>query len=129
MGALMASSSFLSCFPSSYHSSASFSRKHLEDTKTTAIIPLNGNIPQISQQAAQPEAQDPVSMILNGTEIYEPSTEEGIKENLTKRELDVLRELAKGYSNAAIADELVLSIVTVNSYLRSIYSKLGVSSR
>jgi len=31
--------------------------------------------------------------------------------------------------HAQIAEELVLSVVTVNSYLRSIYSKLGVTSR
>lgn len=50
-------------------------------------------------------------------------------EHLTKREMDVLRLLAEGQSNAEIAQHLVLSIVTVNSYLRSIYGKLGVSSR
>jgi predicted ATPase/DNA-binding CsgD family transcriptional regulator len=48
---------------------------------------------------------------------------------LTRRELEVLRLLAEGLTNAQIAERLVLSIVTVNSYLRSIYSKLGVSSR
>ena len=48
---------------------------------------------------------------------------------LTRRELDVLRLLAEGLTNAQIAKCLVLSTVTVNSYLRSIYSKLGVHSR
>ena len=48
---------------------------------------------------------------------------------LTKRELDVLRHLAQGRSNAQIAGELTISIATVNSYLRTIYSKLGVTSR
>jgi len=37
--------------------------------------------------------------------------------------------LAQGLTNAEIADALIISRVTVNSYLRSIYSKLGVSSR
>jgi DNA-binding NarL/FixJ family response regulator len=50
-------------------------------------------------------------------------------EHLTRREVDVLRLLAQGLSNAQIAEQLVLRVVTVNSYLRSVYSKLGVSSR
>lgn len=52
-----------------------------------------------------------------------------LSEHLTRREVDVLRLLTQGLSNAEIADQLVLSVVTVNSYLRSIYSKMGVSSR
>jgi predicted ATPase/DNA-binding CsgD family transcriptional regulator len=50
-------------------------------------------------------------------------------ESLTRRETEVLRLLAQGFSNAEIAERLVISVVTVNSYLRSIYSKMGVSSR
>jgi predicted ATPase/DNA-binding CsgD family transcriptional regulator len=48
---------------------------------------------------------------------------------LTKREFEVLRLVAKGLTNAQIAQSLVISLTTVNSYLSSIYSKLGVSSR
>ncbi len=48
---------------------------------------------------------------------------------LTKRELEVLRLLAQGLTNAGIAEQLVLSPLTVSSYLRTIYGKLGVSSR
>ncbi len=54
----------------------------------------------------------------------EPSTP-----RLTPRELDVLQQLAQGLTNAQIAEKLELSVVTVSSYLRSIYKKLGVSSR
>ncbi len=50
-------------------------------------------------------------------------------EHLTPRETDVLYLLAQGQANAEIAENLTLSRVTVNSYLRSIYSKFGVSSR
>jgi predicted ATPase/DNA-binding CsgD family transcriptional regulator len=48
---------------------------------------------------------------------------------LTRREFEVLRLLAQGLTNAEIAEKLVISVTTVNSYLSSIYSKLGVSSR
>jgi len=48
---------------------------------------------------------------------------------LTTREMDVLRLLAQGLTSAQIAERLVIGLVTVNSHVRSIYSKLGVTSR
>jgi DNA-binding CsgD family transcriptional regulator/tetratricopeptide (TPR) repeat protein len=48
---------------------------------------------------------------------------------LTPRELDVLRLLAQGLTSAQMAEQLVISLVTVNFHVRSIYSKLGVTSR
>ncbi len=48
---------------------------------------------------------------------------------LTVRELEVLRLLAQGLTSAQIAKQLVIGVVTVNFHVRSIYSKLGVSSR
>jgi DNA-binding NarL/FixJ family response regulator len=52
-----------------------------------------------------------------------------ITSELSERELDVLRLLARGLSNAAIADRLCLSEGTVRNYVSSILSKLGVSDR
>ena len=48
---------------------------------------------------------------------------------LTRRELAVLNKAAKGLSNKDIADELFLSVHTVESHLRSIFNKIGVGSR
>jgi predicted ATPase/DNA-binding CsgD family transcriptional regulator len=48
---------------------------------------------------------------------------------LTTRELEVLRLLAQGLTSAQIAEQLVIGVVTVNFHVRSIYSKLGVTSR
>ncbi|MBI5029157.1 MAG: AAA family ATPase [Chloroflexi bacterium] len=48
---------------------------------------------------------------------------------LTPREVDVLRLVAEGLSDAQIAEKLVISVRTVNTHLSSIYSKLGVKSR
>jgi DNA-binding NarL/FixJ family response regulator len=48
---------------------------------------------------------------------------------LTKREIEVLHLLATGLTSAQIAEFLTISVLTVNSHLRSIYSKLGVTSR
>ena len=49
--------------------------------------------------------------------------------DLTAREMEVLRLVARGLSNVQIAEELVVSLLTVKAHLRSIYSKLGVTSR
>ena len=49
--------------------------------------------------------------------------------DLTPREVEVLRLLAQGLTSPQIAEQLVIGLVTVNSHVRSIYSKLGVSSR
>ncbi|MCA1646048.1 MAG: LuxR family transcriptional regulator [Chloroflexi bacterium] len=48
---------------------------------------------------------------------------------LTARELDVLRLVATGLTDAQVADQLFLSPRTINSHLHSIYGKLRVSSR
>jgi predicted ATPase/DNA-binding CsgD family transcriptional regulator len=48
---------------------------------------------------------------------------------LTAREVEVLRLVAAGMTDARIAETLVLSPRTVNTHLRSIYAKLGISSR
>jgi ATP/maltotriose-dependent transcriptional regulator MalT len=48
---------------------------------------------------------------------------------LTARELEVLRLLAQGLSDAQIAEHLVISPRTVNRHVTSLYSKLSVSSR
>jgi predicted ATPase/DNA-binding CsgD family transcriptional regulator len=48
---------------------------------------------------------------------------------LTARELEVLRWLAEGFSDAQIAEQLVISVRTVNRHTAALYSKLGVPSR
>jgi NarL family two-component system response regulator LiaR len=50
-------------------------------------------------------------------------------QDLTARELDVLKFMVKGFSNTRIATELVLSPSTVKSHVSSILSKLHVFSR
>ena len=49
--------------------------------------------------------------------------------DLTKREVEVLGELVKGFTNPEIAVQLSISKSTVKSHISSILSKLGVSHR
>lgn len=57
------------------------------------------------------------------------SCPDGAASLLTRRERDVLHELARGASNRAIADALIMSESTVKTHLRRIYSKLEVTGR
>jgi predicted ATPase/serine/threonine protein kinase/DNA-binding CsgD family transcriptional regulator len=50
-------------------------------------------------------------------------------DGLTAREVEVLCLLATGLTDAQIAEQLVLSLHTIHAHLRTIYSKLGVTSR
>lgn len=58
----------------------------------------------------------------------EPS-EESALDRLTEREMEVLRLAAKGMSNREIAQELVLSVRTVQSHLQNVFGKMHVGSR
>ena len=52
-----------------------------------------------------------------------------VMDQLTKQESNVLALVAQGKRNAQIAQELYLSIHTVESHLHRIFKKLQVSSR
>jgi DNA-binding NarL/FixJ family response regulator len=53
----------------------------------------------------------------------------GLLAGLTNREIEVLRLVAQGMTDSAVAEALFISPRTVGQHLRSIYSKLDVSSR
>jgi NarL family two-component system response regulator LiaR len=52
-----------------------------------------------------------------------------LTEELTKRELDVLKCVAQGMSNAEIAEALSVSVPTVHSHVHSLLGKLNLASR
>lgn len=60
--------------------------------------------------------------------VISPSTP-SLGEPLSEREEEVLRLLASGCSNLAIAKALVITVGTAKWHLHNIYQKLGVSSR
>lgn len=50
-------------------------------------------------------------------------------QELSRREQEILEQLAKGFRYKEIADQLFISIDTVRTHIRNIYEKLQVNSR
>jgi DNA-binding NarL/FixJ family response regulator len=57
------------------------------------------------------------------------SSQKGLIEPLTAREIDILRMIARGRSNREIAEELVITEGTVKNHVTSILGKLSVRDR
>ena len=76
-----------------------------------------------------------------GHKVIEPAVTEKIIEHrldqarpkphdeLTNRELDVLRLIGQGYSNQAIAEALVITLKAVKTHVSNIFTKLEVEDR
>jgi non-specific serine/threonine protein kinase len=89
----------------------------LADVATLAVRLLEEVAQALPQQAVVPDgAQSPEQT------SQQPSL-------LTEREREVLRLVAQGCSNKAIARQLFLSPSTVNHHLTSVFTKLGVNTR
>ena len=87
-------------------------------------------IPRMVRAAAEGEVvidPDLLQSILAHTPVAEPSSLAQV--DLTQQELRVLKLLALGFNNDAIAETLVVSRNTVKTHVRHIFAKLGVSDR
>ncbi|MEF2243624.1 MULTISPECIES: response regulator transcription factor [unclassified Paenibacillus] len=63
--------------------------------------------------------------------IRQPKAQEQVRlhDDLTDREMDVLKRLARGMSNQEIADELFIGVKTVKFHITNIFNKLQVEDR
>ncbi|HEY7034069.1 MAG TPA: tetratricopeptide repeat protein [Thermomicrobiales bacterium] len=82
----------------------------------------------LSLDDAVAEALQSTSDPAGGTEPVDPSVPAD-RYGLTARELEVLRLLAGGRSNPAIAEALYISPRTAQTHVQNIFTKLGVGSR
>ncbi|GAA0709075.1 fimbria biosynthesis transcriptional regulator FimZ [Paraclostridium ghonii] len=78
-----------------------------------------------------------IENILRGKKVFESDLIENIVHNkyinnmklLTKRENEVLEEMAKGLNNKEIANNLYITEYTVKKHVSNIFSKLGFKNR
>jgi predicted ATPase/DNA-binding CsgD family transcriptional regulator len=77
------------------------------------------------------DAQEPMQAVPAGSQRrpLSGSASEKSPAGLTARELEVLRWVAMGLTDAQVAEKLVISPRTVSTHLTSIYNKLGVTTR
>jgi two-component system response regulator NreC len=98
-----------------------------------------GAIGYVLKEAADAELVEAVRMAAEGrTYLHpelgarlaaEPSTPSGPPDDLTDREVEVLRLIALGHTNNEIAQQLYLSVRTVESHRAHIQQKLRLSTR
>ena len=67
--------------------------------------------------------------ILTDEQISSLPQGESAGEQLTQREIEILRLLARGSDTQAIADDLTISSNTVRTHLQNIFAKLGAHSK
>ena len=85
-----------------------------------------------------PELQDAIFTVMGGGSVLSPSVTRSLLTamshpttsiGLSEREIEILELTSTGATNKKIAKELLLSIRTVETHIRNIFQKLGVSSR
>ncbi len=99
-----------------------------EEAFTTAWAEGQAMTPEQALAALRhtmPASQPPVSVRADHSHVPSPAA----LSELTEREVEVLRLVARGLTDAQVADALVISPRTVNAHLRSIYTKLDITSR
>jgi DNA-binding CsgD family transcriptional regulator len=101
-------------------------RAELEEEAFAAAWASGGSLP-LEQAVAEAHA-----VALDASQAAHAELDSGpstATTDLSPRELEVLRLVAEGLTNAQVAERLFLSPRTVNAHLSSIYHKLGVGSR
>jgi len=86
----------------------------------------------VATQLVKPRVQTVIvekKVLVPQTEAFAVNEAELKKLNLSSREYEILKLLAKGYSNADIADKLFLSLSTVKTHVSNLFVKMDVKSR
>jgi len=78
--------------------------------------------PQIAQKVSRMLKPSIVPQAVPAPEVLQ-------QQLLSPRELEILKLIAKGYSNQEIANQLYLSLGTIKSYVRMLLNKLSVDDR
>ena len=101
-------------------------KQSLEREKTFQMEQLNQQI-DILQASVNARTEEP--KMVAPPKIPLDKINHLLSSPLSEREFEVLNELAKGFTNQQIADNLFVSINTVKTHLLKIYAKLDVKNR
>lgn len=95
-----------------------------------------GVLGYVLKEAAEDELVEAVRMAAKGQTYLQPqlgarlaAAPAGSQDDLSEREVEVLRLIALGHTNSEIAEQLFLSVRTVESHRAHIQQKLGLTTR
>jgi two-component system response regulator NreC len=106
-----------------------FARKALQAGAKGFVIKQSAAGELVTAVRSVLDGQTYINPNLGARLAAEPDSPDGPPDDLTPRELEVLGLLALGYMNPEIADQLVLSVRTVETHRANIQRKTGVSTR
>lgn len=84
---------------------------------------------QSKSSGYQPIGKDYLNRLLSAFPGVPPSGRSGLVEDLSERELEILRLMARGLTNKQIAGELFITAGTVKAHTNNIYRKLEAANR
>ncbi len=111
--------------------SREFLRQILSDNGSVQFMILSMEINSAHSGPSVNLFDSPVLICYKVNEVFNSFTSIQVKEadtELTRREIEVLQLLTKGYSNKEIADQLFVSTHTVISHRKNISEKTGIKS-
>lgn len=104
-----------------------------EDQMVPAQVMAHGGAAFVSKKEQPEVLLDTMAAVAAGRMVFPYIDVRTIYDNplttLTRRELEVLSNLASGRTNKQIARDLDVSLNTVKFHVRNLYQKLGVNSR
>jgi two-component system response regulator NreC len=106
-----------------------FARKALQAGAKGFVIKQSAAGELVAAVRSVLDGQTYINPNLGARLAAEPDAPDGPPDDLTPREIEVLGLLALGYMNPEIADQLVLSVRTVETHRANIQRKTGISTR
>ncbi len=83
----------------------------------------------VSHSALSADGGVPIQLQWQANTAQAPELSPGVAEQLSAREMDVLRAVASGQANKDIADSLHISVATTRNHVQHILKKLNVHSK
>jgi two-component system, NarL family, response regulator NreC len=106
-----------------------FAREALQNGASAYVLKEAADEELVAAVRAAAEGRTYLNPELGARLAAAPPTPDGPPDDLTEREVDILRLIALGHTNVEIAGQLYLSVRTVESHRAHVQQKLGRSTR